>query len=74
MNQPLDMFETRLLANRLIANQALGYEPTETELAWHVLDQVIPYIEYLEAQVSRLAYTMEVLHAEDQVPAIDTQS
>lgn len=60
----LDMFETRLLANRLIANQALGYEPAETELAWHVLDQVIPYIEYLESQVSRLAYTLEELHVE----------
>jgi hypothetical protein len=59
------MFETRLLANRLIANQALGYEPTEIELGWHVLDQVIPYIEFLESKVSQLAYTLESIHTEN---------
>lgn len=69
----LDMFETRLLANRLIANQALGYEPTEIELGWHVLDQVIPYIEFLESKVSQLAYTLEVLNADSQEPSVDTQ-
>jgi hypothetical protein len=42
----------------------MGYESSDNELAWHVLDNVIPYIEFLESQVSKLAYTLEVINDE----------
>lgn len=58
----LDIFDTRVLASRHIANVVMGYESADNELAWHVLDDVIPYIEFLEAQVSKLAYTLEVIN------------
>jgi hypothetical protein len=61
-----DVFETRLLANRMIADCVVGYEQPNVDLAWNVLDNVLPYIEDLEAQVSRLAYTLEVLNEQTQ--------
>jgi hypothetical protein len=61
-----DVFETRLLANRTIADSVIGYEQSNLDLAWNVLDNVLPYIEFLEMQVSRLAYTLEVLNDEAQ--------
>ena len=60
----LDIFDTRVLASRHIANVVMGYESSDNELAWHVLDNVIPYIEFLESQVSKLAYTLEVINDE----------
>ena len=58
-----DVFETRLIANRTIAGNVVGYQETvDLELAWHVLDNVLPYIESLEANISKLAHTLEVLN------------
>jgi len=64
-----DVFETRLIANRTIANNAVGYATTaDLELAWHVLDNVLPYIESLEANIEKLAYTLEVLNEQANAP------